>query len=1166
MGEQGEAPATESRQRKRYRLQVVSKSYLEIERGIRKNVILMGKSKFFVSRKAGRKAVSVLALLAMLLTLLPAVPAMAAPVVNVSATADNNKAGETGVKYDVSFTAPSGLGGGDEITITFATGYNVSSVTQSSVTIVYDKDYTPSYVNVLGTPGTTVKIGVPAELTVGANGVVKVSISGVTNPQKAGNYSIAVRTTNDTAGTTTFTIVANVANKIALDAPETAVANQVVPLTVTIQDQYGNPTTMDSDLTVTLAPTETGGTQTNSAKLYSDSAATQALTDNALVIAKGNTSGTAYLKDTEAEQVGISATATIGTQPVQDTKTITINEYGDLAKLVFVQPPTQLTAGDPVSFKLQLQDAYGNAFSADKDYTVTLTASGANADTVVWRNGATQDSQDKLKATGKISQGQSQFSFEFGDTKASDKVTITASITDPALSDTAEFKIVPAANHHFVVKVADAYPTTEGVVEINSDQRTAVTIEVQDEFGNPVPQETNLEVSLSTTSDTSNAKFYADATSETAIDKITIPADASNVTVYYYDKLRPEDGVQKDITITAAGDVTGEARVTLMGPRPESFGIIGDDSVEVNLRLLLTIKLLDQYGNPYAVAQDTTVNLTDEKNGEFYTSLVGGDEVDSVTIAAGESEATVYYRPTSVGTNTVTASADVAVEGTTEGFTVQGTKSVTVRPAGQVANELSITAGTITAGTTGAVTIKVTDQYGNPVAQSADLVVTLSTESPTGKFYDQAEGGNEITTVTIPQGESEATVYYYDTKAGTQTVAASAPGLDPAEGTITVVAAEPAKIAVEADGAVVVNQIAEITFTVMDQFGNAVTISGSPLTLVLSSSSTTGRFEDESGKQITQVTVAVGQSSATAYYKDSTAGEVTITARTTGLEGSAVLTVEGEPALDTTPPTVESTDPEDKASGVPVNKVITVTFSEDVQQGDSFGQIALKDAVDTTVDCDVALNSNVLTIDPKDNLDHSTAYTVVIPAGAVADLAGNELAEAYTFSFTTGLPMVTLKAGWNLVSLPLIPTDPSIDTVLTEVYNNLDIVWAYDAATGWTSYAPNAPSDLAEMRDGRGYWVKVNADCSFAVDGVVLPMPPQVPPSYELVPGWNLIGFKSTVPKKASEYLAAMAGKYTVIYGYDAATQRFQQVLADDNFEPGKGYWIAVTAAGRIYP
>ncbi|MBC7294276.1 MAG: hypothetical protein H5T84_09305, partial [Thermoleophilia bacterium] len=167
-----------------------------------------------------RKVICVVAVLALLLALLPAVPAMAAPVTGVSATATDNKAGATGVRYDVSFTAPSGLGGGDEITVTFATGY---SVPESVAGVVYyqDEEYTPAYVR---GSGIAIIIGVPAELTVGENGAVKVSISGVTNPTVAKSYPIAVRTTNDTAGTTTFTIVANVAAQIALDAPEEAVA------------------------------------------------------------------------------------------------------------------------------------------------------------------------------------------------------------------------------------------------------------------------------------------------------------------------------------------------------------------------------------------------------------------------------------------------------------------------------------------------------------------------------------------------------------------------------------------------------------------------------------------------------------------------------------------------------------------------------------------------------------------------------------------------------------------------------------------------------------------------------------------------------------------------------------------------------------------------------
>ncbi|NSW84197.1 MAG: hypothetical protein HPY90_13160 [Syntrophothermus sp.] len=1113
------------------------------------------------SKRLRSKGLAVLALVVLLVSLMLAVPAMAASVAGVSATATDNKAGVTAA-YDVSFTVPSGLGGGDEITVTFATGYNVSQTTV--VKIVYEqKDYTPSYVNVLGTPGTAVKIGVPADLTVRANGAIKVLISDITNPTEAKSYPIAVRTTNDTAGTTSVTIVANVANKIALDAPSSAVANQVVPLTVTIQDEYGNPTTMDSDLTVTLTPTETGGTQTGSAKLYSDSAATQALTGNNLVISKGNTSGTAYLKDTEAESVTITVD---NDKNLTDPSDVLINfgASGDLAKIAFTAVPAQnqITAGEAGSFTVQLQDAYGNPVAAGTDgVVVTLTASGANADTVTWGGtGVTTDPNDNLKATGTITQGQSELTFTFSDTKASDKVTITATIADPALATSAVFKIVPGANDHFVVSVADAYSATQDLVEINSDQCTAVTIEAQDQYGNPVPQANDLTVSLSSDSTTGNGKFYATATSDTDITTAAIPADASSVIVYYYDKLRPEDGVQKSVTISAnaSGTVTGSATVTLMGPRPESFEIAGDDSVEVNLRLPLTIKLLDQYGTPYAVAAETTVSLTDGRGGEFYTSLVGGAAITSVTIAAGESEATVYYRPTSVGANTVTATADVAVEGTS-GFDVQGTKSVTVRPAGQVQNGLSITAGPITAGTTGAVTVKVTDQYGNPVAQSADLIVTLSAQSQTGKFYDKAQNGTEISTVTIKQDESEATVYYYDTAAGEQAINASAPGLDPAENTITVVPAEPAKIAVEADSSVVVNERAAIKFKVVDQFGNPVT-QPTPLTLVLSSSSTTGRFEDGTGKQITQVTITAGNSSATAYYKDSTTGEVTITATTTGLEGSAKLTVQPAPGVDTTPPG-EVAD----LAVTPLPGVGRYELSFTPPADADFAGVAVYAAV---------YGSDAWTLVAQNN---SNDFAVVVPDNlvvgkdcvqfkvAAVDISGNESAGVIADNNGQGYPVLAYVQltpgpnGWATFSVPVrIAGGQELLGDMIKL-DDVNIAWKYDAASQQWVQVTEENNTIEPLE-------AVYVNLKNTTLAVVKPdVAPNNPPVKSLTDGWNLVGF--TQSDVLDNALYSLRGKWSVAVNpaVNSDPWAVTPINSDStDVDVHTGYWIYMDQASNL--
>lgn len=117
------------------------------------------------------------------------------------------------------------------------------------------------------------------------------------------------------------------------------------------------------------------------------------------------------------------------------------------------------------------------------------------------------------------------------------------------------------------------------------------------------------------------------------------------------------------------------------------------------------------------------------------------------------------------------------------------------------------------------------------------------------------------------------------------------------------------------------------------------------------------------------------------------------------------LTVSGtpQPPQDTTPPAVVSTDPANDATNVPVNKTLTVTFSEDVQEGPAYGSISVKDASGNAVAVTKSIAGKVLTIRPNADLAYSTKYTVTIPAGAVKDVAGNELAKAYVFSFTTAV-------------------------------------------------------------------------------------------------------------------------------------------------------------------
>ncbi len=102
--------------------------------------------------------------------------------------------------------------------------------------------------------------------------------------------------------------------------------------------------------------------------------------------------------------------------------------------------------------------------------------------------------------------------------------------------------------------------------------------------------------------------------------------------------------------------------------------------------------------------------------------------------------------------------------------------------------------------------------------------------------------------------------------------------------------------------------------------------------------------------------------------------------------------------IDTIPPTINVTDPVNGATGVGLNKSVTVMFSEPVKMGN--GAIALQSSNGTLIPVTTSVNGSVLTITPKSALSKGVRYTVLVHTGSVTDLAGNNVA-GYVSRFTT---------------------------------------------------------------------------------------------------------------------------------------------------------------------
>jgi hypothetical protein len=223
----------------------------------------------------------------------------------------------------------------------------------------------------------------------------------------------------------------------------------------------------------------------------------------------------------------------------------------------------------------------------------------------------------------------------------------------------------------------------------------------------------------------------------------------------------------------------------------------------------------------------------------------------------------------------------------------------------------------------------------------------------------------------------------------------------------------------------------------------------------------------------------------------------------------------------------------------------------------------------------VAFSSDYGTVYPTEAYTDASGYVsttlksepgrLVAATVTARTVMGRLVQNTTTVNFIPDSYGVSLGDGWNLISLPLIPTDASIEAVLHDIIDEVEVVWFYNASERkWYVYTPGpAPDTLTEMRDGWGYFVKMKAPATLTVRGFVTPAFPAAPPTYRVVPGWNLMGFKSKQPLPVQEYLRALGSKWASIWRYGPP---WLKVLSTDSLAPGQGYWLYALEEGVIVP
>jgi hypothetical protein len=156
-----------------------------------------------------------------------------------------------------------------------------------------------------------------------------------------------------------------------------------------------------------------------------------------------------------------------------------------------------------------------------------------------------------------------------------------------------------------------------------------------------------------------------------------------------------------------------------------------------------------------------------------------------------------------------------------------------------------------------------------------------------------------------------------------------------------------------------------------------------------------------------------------------------------------------------------------------------------------------------------------------------------------------------------------LKAGWNLISTPLLLSNNITNFVLQTINDSCEVAYYYDASDSLDHWKDTKSGDLTEINNTMALWVYLNSSDYLITAGMV-------PSSTDIVlyPGWNLVGYPSFESRFLGDALTGLNWERVEYYDPTNITGDFWKVnstakpgfLNDlDMMVTGRGYWIFVT-------
>jgi Tol biopolymer transport system component/subtilisin family serine protease len=282
----------------------------------------------------------------------------------------------------------------------------------------------------------------------------------------------------------------------------------------------------------------------------------------------------------------------------------------------------------------------------------------------------------------------------------------------------------------------------------------------------------------------------------------------------------------------------------------------------------ITIQTQDPDGGPKNVLANTDVNLSSTSAaGKFDTSPTGlfNGSITKITIPAGSNSASFYYKDLIAGTPTITAS--------NSNYT-SASQQETINPGSLDHYSVSNIGSPQTSNVPFSVTVHAQDAFNNNLTTGSEkLNITFGkpdqSASPTS--INTSNGTATITNMTFTSLQTSQTITFTGATSGKKGTSNAFDVLGNSATKLTFVTS-PQTI-------VVGSASASITIQSQNASNNPVNAANN-MEVNLSSTSSSGRFDTNPAGSfnINKITIPVGNSSASFYYKDTLAGTPTITA------------------------------------------------------------------------------------------------------------------------------------------------------------------------------------------------------------------------------------------------------------------------------------------------